>query len=304
MQRTQRILDHLPSFYKTWDPNSLLFKVVYSLAKRLDEAQKDLAAILRAHWVDKALARDLDSLGALYNLSRNPEETDSEYRTRLKLAIMEYKGGGTRSAVLTAVTTVLRLPRDYPLELVENPPREARREVQVRTGESWWQSSESVVDATPSLEIQVATEGGTVTNPTLVNTGLDASLTYQGTLASGNRLRIADGRADLNGVDVTGRLLISSVPQLLRRGSTWQYTELLEQAIGVFDVARFDEAIFPVGVAAVHIGFHWVAYQPATFELRLPKDALARRGDLPWVQAVVDAIKAAGVQALVHVVEE
>lgn len=303
MQRTQRILDRLPSFYKTWDPNSLLFKVVYSLAKRLDEAQKDLVAILRAHWVDKALTRDLDSLGALYSLSRNPGEADGEYRTRLKLAIMEYKGGGTRSAVLTAVTTVLRLPREYPLELVENPPQEARREVQVRTGESWWQSSESVVDATPSIEIQVATEGGTVTNPTLVNTGLDASLTFQGTLASGDRLRIADSRADLNGADVTDRLLVSSVPKLLRRGSTWRYTERLKQAIGVFDVARFDEAIFPVGVAAVHIDFHWVAYQPATFELRLPKDALARRGDLPWVQAVVDAIKAAGVQALVHVVE-
>lgn len=303
MQRTQRILERLPSFYKTWDPTSLLFKVVCSLAKRLDEAQKDLVAILRAHWVDKALTLDIDHLGALYNMTRNPGETDVEYRNRLKLAIMEYKGGGTRSAVLTAVTTVLRLPRDYPLELVENPPKETHREVQVRTGESWWQSSESVVDATPRIEIQVATDGGKVTNPTLVNTDLEASLTFQGTMQSGEVLHIEDGKAILNGEDVTGRLTTSTVPKLLRRGSTWRYTELLEQAIGVFDVARFDEAIFPVGIAAVRIGFQWVAYQPATFELRIPKDALSRRGDLPWVRAVVDSIKAAGVQALVHVVD-
>jgi hypothetical protein len=303
LQRTQRILERLPSFYKTWDPTSLLFKVVCSLAKRLDEAQKDLVAILRAHWVDKALTLDIDHLGALYNMTRNPGETDVEYRNRLKLAIMEYKGGGTRSAVLTAVTTVLRLPRDYPLELVENPPKETHREVQVRTGESWWQSSESVVDATPRIEIQVATDGGKVTNPTLVNTDLEASLTFQGTMQSGEVLHIEDGKAILNGEDVTGRLTTSTVPKLLRRGSTWRYTELLEQAIGVFDVARFDEAIFPVGIAAVRIGFQWVAYQPATFELRIPKDALSRRGDLPWVRAVVDSIKAAGVQALVHVVD-
>jgi hypothetical protein len=303
LQRTQRILERLPSFYKTWDPTSLLFKVVCSLAKRLDEAQKDLVAILRAHWVDKALTLDIDHLGALYNMTRNPGETDVEYRNRLKLAIMEYKGGGTRSAVLTAVTTVLRLPRDYPLELVENPPKETHWEVQVRTGESWWQSSESVVDATPRIEIQVATDGGKVTNPTLVNTDLEASLTFQGTMQSGEVLHIEDGKAILNGEDVTGRLTTSTVPKLLRRGSTWRYTELLEQAIGVFDVARFDEAIFPVGIAAVRIGFQWVAYQPATFELRIPKDALSRRGDLPWVRAVVDSIKAAGVQALVHVVD-
>jgi hypothetical protein len=303
LQRTQRILERLPSFYKIWDPTSLLFKVVCSLAKRLDEAQKDLVAILRAHWVDKAVTLDLDHLGALYNMMRNPGETDVEYRNRLKLAIMEYKGGGTRSAVFTAVTTVLRLPRDYPLELVENPPKETHREMQVRTGESWWQSSESVLDATPRIEIQVATDGGKVTNPTLVNTDLGASVTYQGTMQSGEVLHIEDGKAILRGEDVTGRLSTSTVPRLMRRGSTWRYTELLETEIGVFDVARFDEAIFPVGIAAVQIGFQWVAYQPATFELRIPKDALSRRGDLPWIRAVVNSIKAAGVQALVHVVD-
>jgi len=302
MEKTQRILERFPSFYKTWDRGSLFFQVVGSMGKRLDEAEKDLFAIMRSHWVDKALGRDLDSLGALYNLKRKPSETDLDYRNRLKRAIMEFKGGGTISAVLTSVNTALRLPRDYHIELVENPPKEMRKEVRVRTGETWRQSSESVLDASPSVEIRVETEGGTVTNPTITNTDLDESLTFKGTIQSGERLRIEEGKAYLNGEDVTGRLSRSVVPKLLRKGSTWRYAELLEKEIGVFDVSTFDESMFPVGIAPVRIGFHWVAYQPATFELRIPKGALSIRGDLSLAQEVADSIKAAGVRAIITVV--
>jgi hypothetical protein len=304
LERTQRILERFPSFYKTWDRASLIFNVVCSLGKRLDEAEKDLFAIMRAHWIDKALGLDLDSLGALYNLNRKPGENDVEYRNHLKLAIMEYKGGGTISAVLTSVKTALGLPRDYPLELVENPPREISKEIHVSTGETWWQSSESVLDASPSVEISVETEGGKATNPTIINTGLDESLTFEGTIQSGDRLRIEEGKAYLNGEDVTRRLSTTVAPKLLRRGSTWRYVELLEKEIGVFDVARFDESMFPVGIATVRVGFKWVAYQPTTFELRIPKDALSMRGDASLAQEVANSIKAVGVRAIIKVVEE
>lgn len=303
MERTQRILDMFPSFYKTWDRDSLIFNVVNALGKRLDESEKDLFEIMRAHWVDKAIRIDLDNLGALYNIKRKTGETDPEYRSRLKRAIMEFKGGGTISAVLTSVNTALGLPRDYPLELVENPQREIYREFKVRTGETWWQSSESVLDSTPSIDIDVETGGAKVTNPTITNLGTGESVTFDGIIQTGDQLKIEGGKAFLNGVDATGRLSTATIPRLLRGGATWRYAELLEKEIGVFDVSRFDESMFPVGIATVRIGFKWMSHQPATFEIKIPKDALSRRGGLSLAQEVVDSIKATGVRAIIKVVE-
>lgn len=303
MKRTQRVLDRFPSFYKTWDKDSLIFNVVSALGKRLDEAEKDLFVIMRAHWVDKATGIDLDHLGALYNIKRKPGETDSEYRSRLKRAIMEFKGGGTISAVLASVKTALGLPRDYPLELVENPQREIYKEFKVRTGETWWQSSESVLEATPTIEISIETEDAKITNPTITNLDSGESVTLEGIIQSGEQLRIEEGKAYLDDVDMTGKLSTDTVPRLLRGGATWRYEELLEKEIGVFDVARFDESMFPVGIATVRIGFKWVAYQPATFEIRIPKDAVSRRGGISLAQEVVDSIKATGVRAIIKVVE-
>jgi hypothetical protein len=303
MKRTQRILDRFPSFYKTWDRNSLIFNMVHALGKRLDEAEKDLYAIMWAHWVDKASGSELDQLGDLYNIKRKPDETDSAYRNRLKRAIMEFKGGGTINAVLTSVKTALGLPRDYPLELIENPPKEMYKEFKVRTGETWLLSSSSVLDAAPSIEINVETEGLKSTNPTITNLGTGEVIALKGTLQKGEVLRIEGGKVFLSDVDVTERLSKADASKLLRRGSTWRYAEALEKEIGVFDAAAFDLSIFAIGIPTVNIGFKWVAYQPATFEIRMPKDALPTKGSIALVQEVVESIKAAGVRAIINVVE-
>jgi len=302
MKRTQKILDRLPSFYRTWDTKSLIFNMVYALGKRLDESEKDLYAVMWAHWVDKAFDGDLDKLGILYNLKRKPDETDPAYRSRLKRAIMEFKGGGTINAVLTSVRTALGLPRDYPLELVENPQKEMYKEFQVRTGETWRLSSSSVLDAPPGIEINVETEGLKSTNPTITNLETGETVALKGTLQKGEVLRIEGGKAFLNNVDATDRLSKAMALRLLRKGSDWRYTEVLEKEIGVFDTALFDSSMFAIGIPTVNIGFRWMSHEPATFEIRIPKEAAPSKSSLSLAQEVVDSIKAAGVRAIISIV--
>jgi len=297
-------LNVFPGYYKTWDSDSRIFKVISAFGKRVDEAEKDLFSILRAHWVDKAYNTNLDRLGAIYNMERKPGESDSEYRGHLKRAIMEFKGGGTISAVLSSVKMALNLPTDYSLELNENPPKEIIKEFSFTTGDLFTISSESVLDAKPSIDISVETEDAEISNPTLTNIDTNEAITFMGAIKSGEHLKIEDGKAHLNDEDVTEKLSITTVPQLLRKGSTWSYTEIIEEEIGVFNVAQFDHSIFAFGIPTVKILLQWTAYQPATFEIKIPKNTLYRGNDISLVEAVIDSIKAVGVRAIINVIEE
>jgi hypothetical protein len=303
LERTERILNVFPDYYKTWDSDSRIFKVINAYGKRIDEAEKDLFSLLRAHWVDKAYNTDLDRLGAIYNMERNLGESDSEYRGRLKRAIMEFKGGGTISAILSSVKIALNLPTDYSLELNENPPKEIIKEFSFTTGDFFTISSESVLDAKPSIDISVETEDAEISNPTLTNTDTNEVITFMGTIKSEEHLKIEDGKAVLNDEDVTEKLSATTIPQLLRKGSTWSYTEIIEEEIGVFDVAQFDHSIFAFGIPTVKVVLNWTAFQPATFEISIPKNTLYRGNDISLVEAVVNSIKAVGVKAIINVIE-
>ncbi|MEM1542563.1 MAG: hypothetical protein QXV82_08030 [Ignisphaera sp.] len=302
MKRTKRILDRFPSFYKTWDENSRIFKIINAVGKRLEEADKDTNMILRAHWIDTAFGNDIDRLGAIFNLKRRVGEEDSEYRSRLKRAIMDFKGGGTVSAILSSVKMILGLPNDYPIELVENPPITVEKTLKVRTGDTWFMSSNSVLDAVPSITIATETADMAIINPTILNVDTGEKISFNGEIKAGEELKIEDGRAILNGVDVTERLTVTSFPKLLRKGSTWKYSEQVEETIGRFDISSFDESIFAVGIPAVKITFRWVAYQPATFEIKIPKEAILGKRDLSILEEVICTIKAAGVKAIIRVI--
>jgi hypothetical protein len=89
MERTKRMLDRLPLFYRSWDRDSLIFNLLFAMGKRLDEADKEVTTILRSHWVDTSFGGNLDRLGAIYGFERKPHEGDSEYRNRLKQAVIE-----------------------------------------------------------------------------------------------------------------------------------------------------------------------------------------------------------------------
>jgi hypothetical protein len=302
MSHMQRILDRFPSFYKIWDNSSRIFKVVSAIAKRLDEADKDLTAILRSHWVDKAFGEDLDRLGSIFNLRRKGGESDPRYRNRLKRAIEEFKGGGTVSAILTSVKMALGVPEDAPIKLVENPPLEATKTLVTAPGDTWVMSSGSVLDAVPSITITVEDGEAGIANPTITNLETDEKITFNGTIGSGKELRIEDGRAKLNRASVTRKLSTREVPRVLRKSSTWSYTELVKEEIGRFDAGVFDESVFAIGIPPARIVFKWTAYQPATFEIQIPSNLLSRKSDLSIAQETVDSIKATGVKAIVKVI--
>jgi len=301
IKRTKRIIERLPAFYKVWDRRTLLFKIIHSIGKMLDETEKDLDAILLSHWVDTAFREDLDKLGAIFNIKRKLGESDEDFRGRLKRAIVEFKGGGTVSALLTAVKISLGVPMDYPIELIENPPIILYREIDVRTGDTWWFSSNSVLDASPNMLLTVKSEDAKIVKPTLINLETNESITFNGEIKSGDVFEIKNGKAFLNGIDVSEMLSADKMPILLRKGSEWKYAEVLAENIGVFDQARFDDAIFAVGIPVVSLKFEWTAYQPATFEIRIPKDALTGKS-VSEVEEIVNSIKAAGVKAIIKVI--
>ncbi|MBS7654097.1 MAG: hypothetical protein QXU95_01045 [Candidatus Bathyarchaeia archaeon] len=302
MKRTKRILNRFPDFYKVWDENSRIFKIINAVGKRLEEADKDTNAILRAHWVDTAFGEDIDRLGAIFNLKRRVGEEDSEYRSRLKRAIMDFKGGGTVSAILSSVKMTLGLPENYQLELVENPPITLERTLEVRTGDTWFMSSNSVLDAVPSITITTETADMTIINPTILNIDTGEKISFNGEIRAGEKLKMGDGRATLNGIDVTERLTVTGFPRLLRKGSAWKYSEQVEETIGRFDTSSFDESVFAVGIPTAKIIFNWVAYQPATFEIKIPKDVISVKRDLSILEEVVYAVKASGVKAIIKVI--
>jgi hypothetical protein len=304
MERTKRILDRFPLFFKTWDTDSIIYGVVAALGKRLDEAEKDLDSVLRSHWVDLASGVDLDKLGALYNLRRKQGEADADLRSRLKRAIIEFKGGGTKSSILTSVRMTLGLPRDYPLEMVENPPVDMHREFSVNPGDTWTFSSESVYDADPTIEISLESEGERITNPTVSNLETGEEITFKDAIKKGETLLMGDGRALIGRRNLTKSLSTTRIPRLPRRLSKWSYNEPLSEEIGVFDTGVFDDSKFAIGIPTIRLGFSWTAYQPATFELRIPEEAVSKENSLSLAKEAVNSIKATGVRAIIKVVKE
>jgi len=305
LERTQRILERFPEFYLTWDRSSLIHELVTALGKRVDEAEKEVDLILKAHWVDTATSGDLDKLGRLFNLSRYPGERDADYRSRLKRAIIEFKGGGTRQAILDAVRMTLGLPPDYPIEMVENPEKEILKEFTVRSGDEWSFCSESIYDAEPVLEVSLASEEEeSINKPTLTNVDTGETLTFDGKIGRGQTLVIEGGEARLGGKDVKRSLSAEKPPTVPRQDTRWSYDEPISEEIGVFDAAVFDESKFAVGIPTVRLSLRWVSHQPATFMLRIPGSALGREGQIKLASDAVDSIKATGVKAIITTVED
>ena len=71
----------------------------------------------------------------------------------------------------------------------------------------------------------------------------------------------------------------------------------------MFETAIFDESKFAIGIPTVRLSFNWLAHQPATFEIRIPKQAITRSDDVALVEEAVNYIKATGVRAVIKIVD-
>ncbi|RWX73727.1 MAG: hypothetical protein Metus_0506 [Candidatus Methanosuratincola subterraneus] len=294
--------DRLPKFYKGWDRGSLVYAFISSFASQIDDADDQIAEIMRSHWVDSARGQDLDLLGAAVASKRMQGEGDEKYRSRIRRAVSDYRGGGTVRAILESVMGLIGTSTEGDVEIVENPLLSLSEEVKVMAGETWTISSRTVEDVDPRISISIE-EGGEVKDPTLTNLKTGEVVTFKGTLVGGQELVLSKGRSELNGEDVTGRVEIKGFPRLLREGSVWKYSESLSGLLGVFDSAKFDEHTFTKGIPYLTIRFEWEGHAPASFEVRIRSGALKRSGlGVEDVERFVSKMRAAGVSSRVRVI--
>lgn len=302
MPRSDMIASRLPHFYKYWDRGSSVHALVDGVGKQMDESEKELAAIMRSHWVDTANGRDLDRLGSLFSVRRKEGETDRELRGRIKTSVISFKGGGTQGSVRMLVRITLGLPPDAPVDILENPAARFQKTWTVGAGAEWTVNPRSIADTVPAITIAVDTPGARITDPTITNLTTGEPITFKGDMAHGDTLRIEDGQAILNGRDATSRLSTATMPSMPRRKTKWKYTEAVGANVGVFDTARFDQSVFTVDIAS-QVTLEWPALLPATFVVNVPKAQLDRAGvSANYLQDLIDGVKACGVKVEVKVV--
>jgi hypothetical protein len=306
MERTEKIVERLPGFYRAREKTSFLYFFVRGFAKAISEQQKDLNHILRSHWVDTANGVDLDLLAALFAIKRKRDESDDALRLRVKSTLVNYRGGGTVEAVKSQVAAYLAIPKEEVI-LIENPEVPMLLEKNVRSGDSWSMSSASI--SNEDLMISITIEEGEARDPTLVNEEFNFMLRYKGTLKKGETLEIGKGSAKLDGVPVSPERFIEGAatnmkPVISRKNSNWLYRETLSDTIARFNQAKFNESVFFKFVPHTTIRFHWTARLLAAFEIKVPLGVLKKnhikREDL---EELVNAIKAAGVRVLITVVD-
>jgi hypothetical protein len=302
LSRTEEISDRLPHFYRYWEPGSSIYHFIAAPGKCLDEAEKELVSIMRAHWVDTASRGDLDRLGAVYNIKRKESEPDPDFRNRLKIAIISYEGGGTIDAIQMLARIMLRLPQDHPVQIIENPPAIYQENWKGSAGHEWFVTPRSIQETVPEITIAVETADAKVTDPTIINVTTGESITFKGDLLYGDILIIKNGQAMLNDQDHTDRLSTADMPKLPRTESKWQYTESVGANLGTFDSTQFDGSFFEVEIVSSAI-FKWTASKAATFELHIPREILTKAGVTPEsMQDILNSVKACGVKAEVKVI--
>ncbi|HUI01873.1 MAG TPA: hypothetical protein VLX56_09630 [Nitrososphaerales archaeon] len=298
LERTKRIAERLPEFYRTWDPDSVIFKVLDSVGRALAEEQKSVFRVMRTHWVDTANGRDLDRLAAIFELRRDRGEADDDYRARIKSALRQFKGGGTGASIRALMADYLSAdPRR--LEISENPERALSVEMRMAGGDTWTLGSMSVEDASPVIEMVLQGEGDVVLDPALVNLDTGQRVGFRGRLRAGQRLVMRDGSATLDGEDVSQMVTASpSFPKLTPGGSRWVYEEAITAKIVRLGRSAFDASIFSVPVPDAVVRFTWSGRQPSTFSLKVPANALEESGVSEEEAAdFLNVIKGAGVMA-------
>ena len=109
------------AFSKDQDSNNYkLLKVVDSEFSNIEQVIRD---VKNAHFVDYAFGKSLDYIASLFNLRRRQNETDDQFRTRIKLAFSKISNMATIddlkeiiAASLNTKTNRVRIRDRYDLE--------------------------------------------------------------------------------------------------------------------------------------------------------------------------------------------
>lgn len=93
-----RLKNSLPNFYDKED-GSNIDKLVEVIGLEYDELLISLYDILDTHMVTDATGIHLEKIAKIFDLERNPNETDSEFRERIITHMPGFIGGGTENAL-------------------------------------------------------------------------------------------------------------------------------------------------------------------------------------------------------------
>lgn len=294
LSSSDKIFARLPDFYKYWLKSSTIFKLVKAIGTELDYTKESAYNMMLSHWIDTASEGDLDLMGSIFGLKRIEGEDDERYRGRIVRAIIDFTGGGT----IYSISSMLKNMVGEDVQIIENPPTITSYEVNVMSGDTWTLGSDSVEEKViPTIEIEATDK---IENPSISNLDFNTYINLKGVFEKGDRIVIKDSKCYLNNVELKERIEYKTV-FLHRKTSTWKYSELIREKIGVFDSSYFDESIFAVSTPKAKVKFEWTRLQPATLAIKIRGEALNRSNyTKEYVKEILDSIKAAGVKVIVE----
>jgi hypothetical protein len=336
---SDRITNRLPQFYKVWDKESILFSFIDSFANELRKQNKELLNIQRTHWIDTSYGKNLDLLANIYKLYRKQEESDEDFRNRIKRFLFEFTGGGTKKSILAQTVAYLNLKEESEMPmLIENPLRIKKKQITVQNGDKIIIQSESIDDKDFLLELSLEEEGFEILDPSVYDQDRNSLIKFHGTLKSGekllinteeksvrhfkNDLRIDNVINDLssnsnsnsnilfdnknnNGNDNNNNIFIDDKMKIPRKKSIWIFKENTTPKLGRFDEALFDENFYEVYVPKCSIKIEWKAKLLSSFELQIESESFERSGvSIDNFSDLINSIKAAGVKAYIEIINK
>ena len=109
MSRIDDIKNRLPAFWRS-DEESRTHGLMQAISDELDAFSTEKDNLRLSIQIDTAVGQELDDIGSLFRLSRNPNENDTAYRTRIKAFFNSFTGGGTHQAIKNAVSSGTGIP--------------------------------------------------------------------------------------------------------------------------------------------------------------------------------------------------
>ena len=340
---SDRIINRLPQFYKSWDKGSILFSFIDSFANELRKQKKELVNIKRTHWIDTSYGKNLDLLAKIYKLYRKQEESDEDFRNRIKRFLFEFTGGGTKKSILAQTVAYLNLKEESEMPiLIENPLRIKKVKFTVQNGDSISVHSSSINDEDFFLELSLEEEGFEILDPSIYDQDSNSSIKFHGTLRSGEKLRISteektvlhinnDIRIDNVNSDSSSKsnifnnksnnngnnhnnnnsnsnsnnIFIDDKMKVPRKKSTWIFKENTTPKLGRFDEAIFDEYFYEVYVPKCSLIIEWKSKLLSSFELQIESGSFERSGvSIENFSDLINSIKAAGVKAFIEIINK
>jgi hypothetical protein len=334
---SDRIINRLPQFYKSWDKGSILFSFIDSFANELRKQKKELVNIRQTHWIDTSYGKNLDLLANIFKLYRKQEESDEDFRNRIKRFLFEFTGGGTKKSILAQTVAYLNLKEEHEMPiLIENPLRKKKIQMTVQNGDKINIKSESIDDKDFLLELSLEEEGFEILDPSIYDVDRNSSIQFHGTLKSGEKLiinteeksvthiksdfiidninnepsnstnsSVSNNQSNNMNNNSSNSLFLDDNMKVPRKKSTWIFKENTTPKLGRFDEAFFDENFYEVYVPKCSLNIEWKAKLLSSFELQIESESFKRSGvSIENFSDLVNSIKAAGVKAYIEIINK